>query len=64
VIAEFNQKAKEVFEKAGYEVQTTRIATNSWEEYFGSLSDTEIIKAVKEIEKICQSLDVFILGKN
>ncbi|MFA5842079.1 MAG: DUF711 family protein [Candidatus Gracilibacteria bacterium] len=62
--AEFNQKAKAVFEKAGYEVQTTRIATNSWEEYLGDLSDKEIISAVQKIEKICQSLDVsfFNLG--
>ncbi|HCF30467.1 MAG TPA: DUF711 domain-containing protein, partial [Cyanobacteria bacterium UBA11049] len=27
--AEFNQKAKDLFEHQGYEVQTTRIATNS-----------------------------------
>ncbi len=62
--AEFNQKAKAVFEKAGYEVQTTRIATNSWEEYLGELSDAEIVSAVKGIEKICQSLDIsfFNLG--
>lgn len=56
--AEFNRKAKEVFEKAGYEVQTTRIATNSWEEYLGSLSDAEIVSAIQKIEQICQSLDV------
>jgi len=56
--AEFNQKAKDVFEKAGYEVQTTRIATNSWEEYLGSLSDAEIVSAIQKIEKICQSLSV------
>ena len=56
--AEFNHKAKEVFEKAGYEVQTTRIATNSWEEYLGSLSDAEIVSAIQKIEQICQSLDV------
>jgi len=49
--AEFNQKAKAVFEKAGYEVQTTRIATNSWEEYLGGLSDAEIVSAVQKIEK-------------
>ena len=62
--AEFNQKAKAVFEKAGYEVQTTRIATNSWEEYLGNLPDAEIVSAVQKIEKICQSLDVnfFNLG--
>ena len=62
--AEFNQKAKAVFEKAGYEVQTTRIATNSWEEYLGDLSDAEIVSAIQKIEKICQSLNVsfFNLG--
>ncbi len=27
--AEFNQKAKDFLEQQGYEVQTTRIATNS-----------------------------------
>lgn len=56
--AEFNRKAKEIFEKAGYEVQTTRIATNSWEEYLSSLSDAEIVSAIQKIEQICQSLDV------
>lgn len=62
--AEFNQKAKAVFEKAGYEVQTTRIATNSWEDYLGDLTDAEIVSAIQKIEKICQSLDVsfFNLG--
>ncbi len=62
--AQFNQKAKTVFEKAGYEVQTTRIATNSWEEYLVGLSDTEIVSAIQKIEKICQSLSVsfFNLG--
>jgi uncharacterized protein (UPF0210 family) len=62
--AEFNQKAKGVFEKAGYEVQTTRIATNSWEEYMVGLSNLEIVSAVQKIEKLCQSLGVsfFNLG--
>ncbi|MFH1564895.1 MAG: DUF711 family protein [bacterium] len=57
-IAEFNKKAKAVFNEAGYEVQTTRIATNPWEEYAGNLSNIEIVNKIKEIEKICQSLDV------
>lgn len=56
--AEFNQKVKAVFEKAGYEVQTTRIATNSWEEYLGGLSDTEIVSAIQKIDQLCQKLDV------
>lgn len=62
--AEFNQKAKGAFEKAGYEVQTTRISTNSWEEYLGGLSNSEIVKAVQKLEKLCLSLGVsfFNLG--
>ena len=43
--AEFNQTAKDLFEQQGYEVQTTRIATNSWAEYL-STSTAEIIKEI------------------
>ncbi|MBU0577511.1 DUF711 family protein [Patescibacteria group bacterium] len=57
-IADFNQKAKTIFEEAGYEVQTTRIATNSWEEYLKDLSDEEILSAIQKIEQICKSLDI------
>ncbi|WP_042341772.1 DUF711 family protein [Calothrix sp. PCC 7507] len=56
--AEFNQQAKEVFEHQGYEVQTKRISTNSWEEYLAGLSNREIINQIQNIERICQSLDV------
>lgn len=56
--AEFNQKAKAIFEGKGYEVQTTRIATNSWEEYMKGLSNSEIVSEIKEIENLCKSLDV------
>ena len=41
--AEFNQQAQIVFEKQRYEVQTTRIATNIWEEYLQGLSKIEVI---------------------
>ncbi len=41
--AEFNQQAKEIFTQQGYEVQTTRIATNSWEEYLQGLSNSSKI---------------------
>ena len=41
--AEFNQQAQIMFEKQGYEVQTTRIATNTWEEYLQGLSKIEVI---------------------
>ncbi|MBW4646762.1 MAG: DUF711 family protein [Goleter apudmare HA4340-LM2] len=55
---EFNQRAKEVFESQGYEVQTTRISTNSWEEYLAGLSNIEIINQILAIEQVCQSLDI------
>lgn len=62
--SEFNQQAKLIIEEQGYEVQTTRIATNSWEEYLYGLSKSEIINEVKIIEKICQNLNIsfFSLG--
>ncbi len=56
--AEFNKEAKEAFEKAGYEVQTTRIATNSWEDYLGDLSDKDAIQKIQEIEEEAKGLDV------
>lgn len=55
--AEFNQKAKDFFEQQGYEVQTTRIATNSWAEYLLT-STTEIVTEIQELEQICQNLNV------
>jgi len=57
-ITEFNQKAKRLFEQEGYEVQTTRIATNSWEEYLQDLSSVKIVSEIQRIEQICQSLDI------
>ena len=55
---EFNQKAKEIFAQQGYEVQTTRITTNSWEEYLLNLSKIDILHAIQTLEKTCQSLDI------
>jgi uncharacterized protein (UPF0210 family) len=57
-VAEFNQKAKKLFEQEGYEVQTTRIATNSWEKYIHATSPEKIVSEIKKIEKICNSLNV------
>ncbi|NES81679.1 MAG: DUF711 family protein [Moorea sp. SIO2B7] len=64
-VAEFNQQAKVFFEQHGYEVQTTRIATNSWGEYLVDLSPKEIIKKIITIEEFCQyiNLDFFNLGQ-
>ncbi|HEY9295486.1 MAG TPA: DUF711 family protein, partial [Phormidium sp.] len=56
--AEFNQQAKAFFEQQGYEVQTTRIATNSWAEYLPVLSATEIVKKIQGLEQICQNLNI------
>ncbi|MDP5337606.1 MAG: DUF711 family protein [Nodularia sp. (in: cyanobacteria)] len=55
---EFNQQAKEIFAQQGYEVQTTRITTNSWEEYLLNLSKIDILHKIQTLEKICQSLDI------
>ncbi|NEP03098.1 MAG: DUF711 family protein [Symploca sp. SIO2E9] len=56
--ATFNQQAKSFFEQQGYEVQSTRISTNSWQEYLPSLSISEIVQEIKAIETLCQSLDL------
>ncbi|MHC5758578.1 DUF711 family protein [Nostoc sp.] len=56
--AEFNQQAQILFEKQGYEVQTTRIATNSWEEYLQGLSKSEIINEFQTLEQLCQSWNI------
>ncbi|MCP6758712.1 MAG: DUF711 family protein [Fischerella sp. CENA71] len=56
--AEFNQQAKILFEQFGNEVQTTRIATNSWEEYLHDLSPKEIVKTIQNLEKFCDELNI------
>jgi uncharacterized protein len=60
--AQFNQQAQAVFENQGYEVQTTRISTNSWEEYLTGLSNREIIQEIIAIEQLCHSLNVSFLN--
>jgi len=57
-VAEFNQKAKAFFEQRGYHVQTTRIATNSWEEYLSGIASKKMVSEIGNIEKICLSLGV------
>jgi len=57
-VAEFNQKAKAFFEQRGYHVQTTRIATNSWEEYLSGIASEKMVNEIGNIEKICLSLHV------
>lgn len=57
-LAEFNQKAKTFFEENGYEVQTTRIATNSWQEYLQATTSAELLGQIRKVEEICCGLDV------
>ena len=56
--AESNRKIQSFFERQGYEVQETRIATNSWETYLYGLSTAEIVDAVRRIEQTCQDLGI------
>jgi hypothetical protein len=56
--AEFNRNAKEIYEEKGYAVQTTRVSTNSWEEYTSELSNQEILMALNEINSLCQKEEI------
>lgn len=62
--AKFNRSAAEIFRNEGYDVQTTRIATNSFEEYIKSLSPEEIIESMQNIDKICEqdNINFFSIG--
>jgi len=56
--AEFNQQAKALYEQQGYEVQTTRISTNTWAEYLQGLSTIEILSEIQTLEQLCQNLNI------
>ncbi len=58
IAAEFNQQAKVFLEQQGYQVQTTRISTNSWQEYLPGLSLEETIGEIQAIEQFCDKLNV------
>ena len=57
-VAKFNQQAQDFFEQQGYEIQTTRIITNSWAEYSMGLTPEEIIRQIIRIEQLCQDLNL------
>ncbi len=61
-LAEFNQKAKRSFEQKGYEIQTVRIATNSWEDYVGKSASSDVLSFIVEIEQFCQDFDILFLN--
>jgi len=58
----YNRKAKQAFEDSGYEVQTTRIATNPWEEYTTGLSDDEILEKIQIIDDLCRKTEIDLLS--
>ncbi|AKG20811.1 DUF711 family protein [Calothrix sp. 336/3] len=54
----FNQQAKQIFQNHQYEVQTTRISTNPWEEYLQNISPSEIIHQMQLLDKFCQNQNI------
>ncbi len=60
----FNRYAKQFFESQGYEVQTTRISTNSWQKYLHNLSAGKVVATIQKLEEICQNFggDFFSIG--
>ena len=55
-IANFTNKARRLFESAGYAVQTVRIATQPWERYFESRD--QIVSLVKVLEDLAHKYDL------
>ncbi|MGD2248569.1 MAG: DUF711 family protein [Candidatus Methanofastidiosia archaeon] len=61
-IAAFTTNTKEIFENKGYTVQTTRITTQPWEEYFKS--EEQLITIIKNLEEFTHNygIDYFNVG--
>jgi uncharacterized protein (UPF0210 family) len=61
-IVEFANSTRRAFEERGYPVQTVRVATQPWEEYF--TSKAQIVKLVRELEDIVNTyaVDYFNVG--
>jgi uncharacterized protein (UPF0210 family) len=61
-IAFITREAKEAFENAGFTVQTVRVATQPWEEYFSS--QKQIVDLAKRLEDLTlkHHIDYFNLG--
>ena len=61
-LADFTNNSKKIFENNGYTVQTVRVATQPWEEYFESKN--QIIRLVKELEALVHkyTIDYFNIG--
>lgn len=61
-ISNFTNNSKKIFENKGYTVQTVRIATQPWEDYFKSKD--QIVRLVKELEDFTHryNIDFFNIG--
>jgi uncharacterized protein (UPF0210 family) len=61
-IADFANYTRNVFEESGYHVQTVRIKTQPWEEYFASRN--QIVSVAKELEDFTRTyaIDFFNMG--
>ena len=61
-IAFFTREAKNAYENAGFEVQTDRVATQPWEEYFSSRK--QIVDLAKKLEDLIlkHQIDYFNMG--
>ncbi|MCT7984328.1 DUF711 family protein [Laspinema sp. A4] len=62
--AQFNFQAQQELENQGYKVQTTRISTQSFEQYLPGYTLFEILDNLQRLEEICQALnlDFFNIG--
>jgi len=60
--ARFLALAKKVFEDYGYEVQTTRVASQPWPEYLSDFSARDIIAHVKSLELLCSENNIDFLS--
>jgi uncharacterized protein len=60
--AVFNRAAGEIFEDAGYEVQTTRIATNPWTDYVSPGRPADIAEQLAKIENVAQENGIGFLS--
>ena len=56
IIADFAHNAKKLFEDKGYTVQTVRIATQLWEDYFES--QNQIVRLARELEGLAQRYSI------
>ncbi|MGD8538066.1 MAG: DUF711 family protein [Candidatus Aminicenantes bacterium] len=61
-IASFTREARSEFEKAGFEVQTVRVATQPWEEYYSSRR--QIVDLAQRLENLTRKhgIDYFNMG--